>query len=97
MRVWKSNIWRELRRKGIEKDRFNLERVLVENKEGVWITGESGCVIERTSAVEESKEGADNERRESQGSDRETEGRENEIYCAAPFQSVVKSKAILWQ
>lgn len=35
--------------------------------------------------------------RESQGSGRETEGCENEIYCAAPFQSVVKSKAILWQ
>lgn len=29
--------------------------------------------------------------------DRETEGCENEIYCAAPFQSVEKSKAILWR
>lgn len=38
-----------------------MERVLVENKEGVWITGESGCRIEPTRTVEESKEGADNE------------------------------------
>lgn len=30
-------------------------------------------------------------------SDRETEGWENEIYCAVPFQSVEKSKAILRQ
>lgn len=37
----------------------------MENKEGVWITGKSGCVIEPTRTVEESKEGADNERRES--------------------------------
>lgn len=61
-----------------------------DNKGGLQIRGESGF-------GKEGKEGlSDNGKGENHREVTETEARENEIQRRAPFQPVVKSKAILW-